>query len=134
MWTRAEAEASLEPTLDRLARLAELGSDWDSYGGAPPSGQALATARELLFAVAERCGELVGERVRPYAVAPIADGGVQLEWRGAHRELELEIGPGGDVGYLLVERHGGERQFEEGDDLSWPKALDLVARVLTPQG
>ena len=61
----------------------------------------------------------------------LADGGVQVEWRGPRADLELEIRAMEDLAYLFVDRHGDERRFEEADDVSWSGAVDLVARALS---
>ncbi len=63
----------VQPSLRRLTRLAALPADWDSYGAAPPPLLDIIMARELLLAIDEQFGHAVGERVQPYAVAPIAD-------------------------------------------------------------
>jgi hypothetical protein len=126
----ADPLVSLEPAFERLVYLAGLGPDWDSYGGAPPTVTAIARAGHLVVTVARRFRTSSRAAIKPFAIMPIADGGVQLEWRGADEDLELDIGPAGAIGYLLVDRRRGERRFEEGDDLSWPEALGLVERVL----
>ena len=128
----AAARSFLRPAMDRLARLAELSTDWDSYGAAPPSSRAIAMARDLLSAVDARFGHTIGERVRPYAVAPIADGGIQLEWRGPYAEIEVEIDPAGQQGYLFIDKQGIERTFEEQDNLAQSEVVDAVAKVLFP--
>jgi len=122
----------VQPALCRLAQLAALPTDWDSYGAAPPSLLAVSTARELLLAVDEQFGHAVGERVQPYAVAPIAGGGIQLEWRGPRAEIEVEIDSAGQLGYLVVAKQGGERTFEERDNLVRAEVVTAVARVLFP--
>ncbi len=120
----------LEPTFERLVHLAELGPDWDSYGGAPPTAIAIARAGLLILTVARRFCASSRAPIEPFAVMPIADGGVQLEWRGATEDLELDIGPDGVIGYLLIDRRQDERRFEEGEGLSSSEALELVKRVL----
>jgi hypothetical protein len=122
--------ASLERTFERLVYLARLEPDWDSYGGAPPTTIAIARAGHLVITVAQRFHVSSGGHVAPFAAMPVADGGVQLEWRGVAEDIELDIGPDGAIGYLLIDRRQAERRFEEGDGLSWSEALDLVGRVL----
>ena len=131
--SRPSAVATVRPALDRLAQLATLGLDWDSYGAAPPSAEAIATARRLVVAAAEQLVDVVGEGVRPYAVAPLADGCVQLTWRGPSDDLEVEVGPRENVGYLLVRKRGDEETFEEGEGVSASEVLNLVARILIPR-
>ena len=128
MATRSSVD--LEAAFERLRELAELGPDWDSYGGLPPSPEALATAQRLLVEVGERFGHLPDKRSVPAAVVPLADGRVQLEWRGPRTHLEVEIRSTDDLAYLFVSERGAERTSEEADAASWAGVIDLVARAL----
>ena len=122
--------AVLRPTLKRLAQLEGLEPDWDTYGALPLTSTALACADALVRKVVDLYGAAFGEQSAPYTVMPIADGGVSIEWRGASADLELDIGPGGELSYLLITRGDDGRQFDEGADLPEQEALDLVRRVL----
>ncbi len=122
----------VQPALQRLARLAELPADWDSYGAAPPSPRAVSMAREILSAVDEQFGHIVGEHVQPYAIAPIADGGVQIEWRGPRAEIEVEIDSMGQPGYLLIDKGAADRTFQERDTPTRAVLIDAIADVLLP--
>ncbi len=70
---------------NRLDEFKSLEEDWDSYGADPISPKAIVTAKNLL----RTCS-------RPDFIAPLADGGVQLEWecpdinRGAEVEISAE--------------------------------------------
>ena len=55
----------------------------------------------MLASVAEQCADLTDERILPWATAPLADGGVQFEWRGPGGAIEVEIAPDGRLGYLV---------------------------------
>lgn len=123
-------DSIIQPAFHRLTELGRLTPDWDTYGGEPPTRASLATAYALLFEVAERFGEPFGERVRPFAIVPLAAGGVQIEWRQTGAEVELEIGPGGDIAYLFIDKRGADRVFQEKDSVSWDEALEVIARVL----
>lgn len=129
----SRGSGTLRPTMDRLAHLSTLEADWDSYGAAPISATAIERAREVLTDMGARFGPSAGLHARPFAVVPVPDGGVQLEWRGQGRALELEIGPDGQLAYLLDggEAHGGHS--EERSAAGWEDALDAVARVVTPR-
>ena len=122
--------AVLRPTLKRLAQLEALGLDWDSYGALPLTSTALARADALVRQIVDVYGGSLGERAAPYTVMPIADGGVSIEWRGTSVDLELDIGPSGELSYLLITQGDDGRQFDEGSDLPEEQALDLVRRVL----
>jgi hypothetical protein len=121
-----------EPALRRLAAIGELPPDWDTYGGLPPTPQALATARGLVELVTEHLAPVVGARGTPYSVAPIPDGGVHVEWRGARDTVEVWVSPGGEVGYLYVRPTATGEAHTEEDDVSWSKVLELVRRALEP--
>ena len=122
--------AVLRPTLKRLAELEDLKPDWDSYGALPLTSTALARADALARQVVDVYGASFGEQAAPYTVMPIADGGVSIEWRGVGADLELDIGPSGELSYLLITKGDDGRQFDEGSDLPEEQALDLVRRVL----
>ena len=84
----------LRRSFQSLQQLSDLLPNWDSYGGLPPTGSALAIARRLLADIAS---EMAGVAVRdgtPYHIAPLADGGILLEWetRGNGDELAVDIG------------------------------------------
>jgi hypothetical protein len=112
--------------LRRLRELSALETDWDTYGSPPPSSSALATARQLLLAVAERRGE----RGRPRAILALTGGGVQLDWGDPAHKLSVEIGPESHLAYLLVDRRRGARRSEERDEASWSDVLEQVDRLL----
>lgn len=114
----------------RLAELARLEPDWDSYGGFPPTDRAVADAASIMRTAFNKFGPTAGERAIPYGVFPIADGGVQLEWHGPSSELELNVGPEGGLSFLVIEHPKGEPRYRQGSDLSNVEALDLVRSVI----
>ena len=121
---------ALQPTFDRLKELADLPPDWDSYGGLPPSPAAIAMARRVAEGVVGALARVGREDAVPGAVSPLADGGVQLAWHGAGRLVEIDIDPGGRLGYLHREGAGVDARYEEGDDVSWSEMIGLVRHVL----
>lgn len=125
-------DVSLDQTLERLKELAQLEPDWDSYGSAPVSSVALVKACQLLFHVKNSLSDLVGEQLIPFDVAPIADGSLQVEWRGPHGHLEVEIIPDSDRTYLLVKGEGSDRFFVEKHQVSLSEVLNLVSQLLIP--
>ena len=128
----AQATAAVGEALRRIAQFADLGPDWDSYGAAPSSPVARAAAGRWVETVARTFGSVAGERVRPYSVAPLADGGVQLEWRGPGGAIEVDVDPSGDVGYLLQIGEGTAARYEEVETAAEATVLRLLARVLVP--
>ncbi len=122
---------SLQPTVQRIAELADLGPDWDSYGAEPLTAKALIEAVRLTTRMAERFASAAEQRALPWMVAPLADGGVQIEWRGASGALEVEISPEGQFGYLLETGHGSTISYQEGDHVSSEEIEQLLASVLS---
>ncbi len=121
---------SLRPSAERLAKLARLEPNWDSYGAAPVTTVALATAYNLVVTFEEEFVGAVGAHSLPWAIAPLADGGLQVEWRGPGGAIELEIGPAGDMSYLLEEGDESNLRHQEADDVSVSDVGTAVAHVL----
>jgi hypothetical protein len=121
---------SLDSAFRDLEELAELEADWDTYGGLPPSAHATATAGRAMVAVMERFGSSVGERAAPYAVLPIADGGIQVEWRGLGREIEVSISPSGNISYLLIEPSDDGPKFQKGARTGLSAITDTIGEVV----
>ena len=128
--TTPEARRALAPAMKRLAHLSTLGPNWDSYGGEAISAAAISKATELLRTVKYMISEDYLDRVLPYMIAPLSNGGVQVEWRAPGCVLEVEIDPNDRMGYLLIKGEGDNRQFDECDQATWCEVLPLVARVL----
>ncbi len=124
------SEMGLLPTYQRLAQLTQLEPDWDSYGAAPVSDGAIAAAHEFLSLMSGQLLRAFAEHISPYTVAPLADGGIQIEWRGRRSALELEIDPAGVLSGLLMQHHETGRTYQEHDKVSSREAVDLVAQTL----
>ena len=118
----------LLPAYQRLRGFAELPKNWDSYDASPVSARAISGARRLLSELSREFPDAEG--TAPYTLAPLASGGVQIEWRGAHGALELEVDPKGRLSGLLVEDHETGRSYEERSRLSMTVATRLVSRTL----
>jgi hypothetical protein len=127
---RRQAESILQPALQRLREISELGPNWDPYGSEMPSRVATGLTDGLLHAAAAEFAEAADERLLPLHVAPIADGGVQVEWSGDHADLEVYIGPQGTFGYLFINGSANDRTFEEKDDVTIQTVLDRLHYVL----
>lgn len=90
LWSELKREERItDDLLSRLDEFAAIESDWDSYGADPISPAAVTLARAFLVAL--------GARFAPDNVAPIADGGIQMEWRGAGRNMQIEITATGEM-------------------------------------
>jgi hypothetical protein len=110
-------DASFTARLGKLRELEKLEDNWDSYGGRAPSPKAVAIGEALVRDVYQRTG------VVAYNVAPLADGGVQIEWRKQARAIEVEIGPEGDLSYLDT---GGDEE----ENLAYAQVLELASSVV----
>lgn len=97
---------SLPREVQRLRGFTSLTPDWDSYGAEPIAPTAIAAAEKLLLRVVRTFG------IRPDIVAPLATGGVHLEWSGEEAEIDVWANPNGTYSYLftkgdvLSEMHG----------------------------
>lgn len=122
----------LGPSEERLAQIARLDDDWDTYGGLPPSGTAVRRTHQLFRDIERSFGPVLGEKIRPFSVSPLPNGGVQAEWRSTEGALEVEINADGSLGFLLVDGSGPGASFEEGDVVQSRQILELLSRVLLP--
>jgi hypothetical protein len=101
--SQQSALAGYARTLRALDEFLRLEDNWDSYDALRISPVAAEVASEILVWVASSLGFY--PRTLPVAdVVPLPDGGVQLEWASARALLEVEIGPSGDISYLLTDR------------------------------
>ena len=122
----------LEHSLQTLRRLSDLLPNWDSYGGLPPTGSALAIARRLLAGIASEMAGVAARDGTPYHITPLADGGILLEWetRGNGDELAVDIGADGEFGYLRITGTGESRTFDEQDGVPPARVHTIVADFL----
>lgn len=119
----------------RIEGFGELRKNWDSYDADPISSEARKAAIQVIQNVHECLSESIREDskpedIKPYAAVPLSDGGVQLEWRGARSEIEVEIGPDGELAYLLVQGHGSSREFFEAERVSMREVMVQIGQVL----
>jgi hypothetical protein len=102
---------ALENALAQLEAMRNLKEDWDSYGAVPIATGAISTARALF----DELTYLSAPRFTPFNTAPIADGGVQVEWRQVDgKALELWISNSGKIKALIDDPSRAQR-FEEKD-------------------
>ena len=90
-YIRTFLKSSFSPTdqlyknIQRLAEFRGAQRNWNGYGAQPFDSRALHNATSLILALNSQ---------QPF-VAPLTNGGVQLEWQDSGRELELEVRPDG---------------------------------------
>ena len=119
-----------ESTLDRIAAFLKLPPDWDSYGANAPSVVAVTAAQRFVRTAFARYLPNYGSQIAPYWVAPIPNGGIQIDWRGPNGEIEVDVDPSGKFGYLLQEGTGDASTAEEANDVPLETVLGLLAKVL----
>lgn len=123
----------LGPAVRRIANLARLQPDWDSYGGHPPTPLARGKALEFLRRVSTLLWPVAGERARPASISPLPSGGIELEWQGPSSLIAVDVGPDGTWGYLRKRGSGESAEYQEDAGLGEDKLLPLVAEVLAAQ-
>jgi hypothetical protein len=112
-----------------LDDIGSLQPNWDSYGAPRITEVAIKATKSLLSALVQGQAKATDEALRPYSLIPLASGGVQLTWRSAHiAELEVEVGPDGRLGYLLVPPEGLLKAVEQ-DDVSPQTVIALVDQI-----
>jgi hypothetical protein len=83
----------------RVRALADLDTDWNSYGSDPVSPAAIHAAECLLRTAEARLGR---QQAEPWAVGALPDGGVSLIWRPALNELVVDVADDGTLGCVYV--------------------------------
>ncbi len=97
----ATLRAANQEAVERLRKLTNLKSDWDGYGGVPPTEEAVKATAVLLLEIHKLTQGLLES---PF-IAPLPEGGLELEWElDSGAELMLIIPPTRtDIRYLLDE-------------------------------
>ena len=119
-------------SLKTLRQLGKLLPNWDSYGALPLTERALGTAGRLLGDIASEMAGVAARDGMPYHIAPLADGGILLEWetRGIDDELAVDISADGEFGYLRITGTGESRTFDEQDGVPPARVHVIVADFL----
>jgi hypothetical protein len=119
------------PFIEQTRRLLALEPNWDSYGAEVISGQAVETAIDLVSSVTTVLGSFGA--AAPFAVVPVADGGIQVEWKGPVSRIEVEIGPDRALSYLVIDDEPARALFTEAAHVSQSEVMLRIARVILPQ-
>lgn len=122
----------LEGAMRRLDKIADLRSDWNPYGAEQPSAWSIMTARQILGTLLLRFGAVAGDRIVPYHIAPMPDGGVQLKWRNESSQGWLMIRPDDAYCYLYEDRKEAG-SFSEENDIPLERALDWIKKTIVPR-
>jgi hypothetical protein len=117
----------------RLRELGKLDTDWDSYGGMPPTPSAIDAAFRFVAELEARTAHRAHPRVLPTSISALPSGGLELEWQTPRDVIAIDIGPHATWGYLRkVETERGT-EYEEGEDVSRETLLHLITEVVAPQ-
>lgn len=81
---------------NRLIELGKLPDNWNGYGSPKISAEVIGECLSLLSEVAK-----LG-MPKP-AIIPVSGGGLQVEWRNAANELEIEILPDKTMHFLITD-------------------------------
>lgn len=129
---RAErGRQSLLVATQKVDEIAQLPDDWDSYGALRPSGTAISMAHKLVVQLWTELGDTVDEAAVPWTIAPLADGGVQLEWRGSGGAVEVEIDPNGSLNYLREHDEDVVAQTAASSSIPTQEVLDQICQVIS---
>lgn len=103
----------------RMAKLAQLPPNWDSYGAVPVDPRIPRLAEDLVewFAV---------DGMPPPDVFSTSDGGMQIEWHIRRVNIEIEISPTEGTNLYFHDLNGGEPWSRTAS----PTNLQLVRRRL----
>ncbi|CAN5683985.1 hypothetical protein BH23CHL3_BH23CHL3_10920 [soil metagenome] len=114
-----------EQELERLQQLAQLKQGWDGSDAIPLSPVAVAHAALTAYSVLSVYGKA------PNFIAPIPDGGVQVEWDSGTAALELTIGQDGYKEILLVLNQDSKfpEVHEYGEALEASEGFDRALRM-----
>jgi len=112
----------LYPMLDTLLQFSRLPDNWDTYGGAASTTEAVSTALDAI-------SRLLRDDSVPPVPVPTSEGGVQFEWyRGPGDELEIRIGPNGEISVFRFNERAGE--LTEPENVTIDNLQSLVAPLI----
>lgn len=89
----------LYPILSRLQHLSRLGENWDSYSGHPPTDTSVFTTLAVVVRLLRDQGDVP-------AIVPTSEGGIQVEWHRDSGELEIRVGPDGELSAFRFDEQG----------------------------
>jgi hypothetical protein len=84
---------------EKVRSYAALADDWNGEGASAIGAAAMSRAEELLRLLRD------ADAPRPF-VAPLAIGGIGLEWEAGMRELTLNVRPDGSLEFVRAEADG----------------------------
>ncbi len=104
---------------ETLRRLVDLPENWNSYG-----------AKRVDPAIARQASDLLVQLAHPEmpepAVVPTRCGGIQIEWHDRSIDLEINLGPRGEMHVSFEDEQNGEEWEQE---LSCPN-IEILTRAV----
>ena len=97
--------AWLRDLVPQMLDLTRLPKSWDDRGGPPPT-------EGLVREIVEALGQAEIEDLSVPTAVPLPGGGIQLEWSGGEREVELAFYPGGQASAIAL-RSSDEAPLDE---------------------
>jgi hypothetical protein len=126
-WPAQDSRAANIRQLLQVAReiddIAMLKPCWDGNNAPVLSGLVASRAVLLLLTLEV---ESDGVTPPPATIAPISDGGLQLEWDLDRLQIEVQVAPDGTYGYLMVHDPSGTERYEEADDLTLAQMTQVI--------
>ena len=113
-----------------LHELARLEPDWDSYGAAPPTPQAIASGYGVVLNVWKELAETATSGIGPWTTAPLHNGGIQFEWKGPVGIVEIEVSPSGKLSYLVEQDDETVRESDPEVDAGIQEVVRAVREAI----
>ena len=118
--------------VEQLDAMLALSPNWDGYNADRIEPGPVEVAKEVVRFF-EAFVTHFGPKLRDIRVYPTRVGGVQIEWEDDANEVELEIHPGGKMGFLFEDKSTGrmtERVVEPGNGAVQPAFLSQLREVI----
>lgn len=128
-WSTLHLARRCLAALRNLARIAALPENWDTFGSDKAAAAALSSSRDLIWKAVIHLAAR-GVDGTPYDIAPLSGGGLQIEWRGGSKSIEVEVSANGHYNYLLTEECDGRVESQEADNVTLEEILHLISAVL----
>lgn len=110
---------------EKLSQLQRLENDWDSYGGSPPTAQALEAAERLIKHPALELDLAFAPAVpMPDEILPNPDGGIELEWNAHDQLFALEILPTGTLNLMVKRGKGSAAHYHQSKGVAQSEAVN----------
>ncbi len=104
--------------------------DLEREGYLVPTKEARDRVLEMSDLLSAVFGSTIGAAAQPWTMSPLENGGLLPEWRGPRGDLEIHVGPDGQLAYVLVTEPDDEREYTGGQISSSKEVLRLISQIL----